>query len=165
MAKEPELEYAVFWRRCVTAFIGAFLPCILTFPLPGMLYGPDYWTDQRLVQGPAEFLIFWIFPAAIVLVFWAKKDATPGKIAIGARVVDESTGGKPSTGQLISRYFAHFISVLPLCPGFPWAGFDSRKQAWHDKLSGTVAFRRKAGRTEPVRFAHSDRDPSDVSRQ
>jgi len=160
MANESELEYAGFWRRCGATGIDTFLLCIVTFPLLGMLYGPNYWMDQRLVHGPADFLISWVLPAAIVLVFWASKGATPGKMAIGARVVDERTGGKPSTGQLIGRYFAYFISALPLCLGFLWAGFDPRKQAWHDKLSGTVVVRRKAGGTEPVRFAQSDSDSS-----
>jgi uncharacterized RDD family membrane protein YckC len=31
--------------------------------------------------------------------------------------------------------------MLPLGLGFLWIAFDKRKQAWHDKLAGTVVIR------------------------
>jgi len=77
---------------------------------------------------------------------------TPGKIAIGARIVDARTGAKPSTGQLIGRYFGYYVSTIPLFLGLIWVAFDSRKQGWHDKLAGTVVVRDKHRGPEPVRF-------------
>ena len=78
--------------------------------------------------------------------------ATPGKIAIGARIVDARTGEPAGTGQLIGRYLGYFVSTLFLGLGLLWVAFDARKQGWHDKLAGTVVIRRKGGRAEPVRF-------------
>jgi uncharacterized RDD family membrane protein YckC len=149
---KSELEYAGFWRRFGATLIDAALLCIVTFPVLIAVYGADYWLDERLIRGPMDFLISWVLPAAVVLVFWTTKGATPGKMAIAAQVVDERTGGKPTTGQLVGRYFAYFVSTLPFCLGFIWVGFDPKKQGWHDKLSGTVVVRRKAGSTEPVQF-------------
>ena len=74
----------------------------------------------------------------LVILFWAKKQATPGKMAVSARIVDAETGGKPSKKQCVGRYFAYFLSAIPLGLGFLWVAFDPKKQAWHDKLAGTV---------------------------
>jgi uncharacterized RDD family membrane protein YckC len=159
VVRESELEYAGFWRRFGAALIDAALLCIVSFPVLNVVYGVDYWLDERLIKGPVDFLVSWLLPAVVVLVFWVTKGATPGKMAIAAQVVDERTGGKPSTGQLVGRYFAYFLSTLPFCLGFIWAGFDPKKQGWHDKLAGTVVVRRKAGSTEPVRFQQSRIEP------
>jgi len=72
-------------------------------------------------------------------------------MAISAKIVDAKTGEQPSTAQFIGRYFAYFISVLPLCLGMVWVAFDMRKQGWHDKLAGTVVVR-KNNSVEPVKF-------------
>ena len=95
------------------------------------------------MQGPADLLLNWVLPAVAVVLFWVYRQATPGKIAIGARIVDARTGGRPSTGQLIGRYFAYYVSMLPLMLGFIWVAFDARKQGWHDKLANTVVVRPK----------------------
>ena len=152
---ESDLEYAGFWRRFGATLIDTILLWIVIFPVLSMVYGTDYWFDERLITGPVDFLVSWVLPAIIVLAFWARKGATPGKMAIAAQVVDGDTGGKPSTGQLVGRYLAYFLSALPFCLGFIWAAFDPKKQGWHDKLSGTVVVRRKAGSTQPVRFPQS----------
>jgi uncharacterized RDD family membrane protein YckC len=55
---------------------------------------------------------------------------------------DAKTLGKPSTGQLIGRYLAYYVSTLPLCLGFLWVAFDKRKQGWHDRIAGTLVIKR-----------------------
>jgi len=77
-------------------------------------------------------------PAAATVLFWRFYGATPGKIAIGARIVDARSGGAPSTGRLVGRYFAYLISAVPLFLGFVWIAIDRRKQGWHDKIAGTL---------------------------
>lgn len=37
--------------------------------------------------------------------------------------------GKPSDTQLIIRYFAYFISMIPLFLGFFWVAFDEQNLA------------------------------------
>jgi uncharacterized RDD family membrane protein YckC len=99
--------------------------------------------SERFIQGPADLLLNWVLPAVAVILFWNYRQATPGKMAIGARIVDAKTGGKPSTGQLIGRYFGYFVSSIPLLLGLIWVGIDQRKQGWHDMLAGTLVVRPK----------------------
>lgn len=147
-----DLEYVGFWPRVGASLIDTVLVVAICWPLVTMVYGWRYWSSAALVQGPADFAINWILPAIAVLLFWKYRQATPGKIAIGARIVDAGTGAPPSTGQLVGRYFAYYLSTIPLLLGFVWVAFDARKQGWHDKLAGTVVVRSKRHGTEPVTF-------------
>jgi uncharacterized RDD family membrane protein YckC len=136
-----ELEYVGFWARVGAALIDTVLLLLVCMPLVTFVYGSRYWTSDSLLQGPVDFVINWLLPAVAVIVFWIYRQATPGKMAIGARIVDAATGGKPSTRQLIVRYLGYYVSMLPLMAGIVWVAFDPRKQGWHDKLAGTVVVR------------------------
>ena len=136
-----ELEYVGFWARVGAAMIDTLLVLVICVPLVTFVYGRSYWTSAALLQGPADFVINWLLPAIAVVVFWIYRQATPGKIAISARIVDAATGGKPSTRQLIVRYLGYYVSMLPLMAGIVWVAFDPRKQGWHDKIAGTVVVR------------------------
>lgn len=146
-----ELEYVGFWPRVGAALIDTVLTCLIIWPILSLIY-PDYWVSERMVQGPADVLLSWVLPAVAVLLFWIKRQATPGKMAIGARIVDARTGAAASPRQLLIRYLGYFPAALPLLIGLIWVAFDPRKQGWHDKLAGTVVVRRKGGNTEPVHF-------------
>ncbi|MEO7338657.1 MAG: RDD family protein [Caldimonas sp.] len=150
-----EYEYAGFWIRVWAALIDTVLVLIVTTVLLGKLYGWNY--DAFDYAGnvpfrPVQFAITYLLPALAAILFWRFRSATPGKMIIGARIVDAKTGGAPSTLQLIGRYLGYFASTFPLCLGLIWVGFDRRKQGWHDKLAGTVVIRNKHHGTEPVRF-------------
>ncbi|MDI9526117.1 MAG: RDD family protein [Pseudomonadota bacterium] len=151
---EGELEYAGFWVRVGATLIDSILIMLITLPILISIYGWDYllMEETGLIAGPADFLITWVLPAVAIIVFWITKQATPGKMAISAKIVDASSGMAPSTGQCIGRYLAYFISMFPLCLGILWVAFDRKKQGWHDKLAGTVVVRQKRRGPEPVRF-------------
>jgi uncharacterized RDD family membrane protein YckC len=136
-----ELEYVGFWLRVGAAMIDTVLLLVICVPLVTLVYGRTYWTSDAFLQGPVDFLINWLLPAIAVVIFWTYRQATPGKIAIAARIVDAGTGGKPSTRQLIVRYLGYYVSMLPLMAGIVWVAFDPRKQGWHDKLARTVVVR------------------------
>ena len=138
----PELEYVGFWPRVGAALIDTALLLLITVPLLTMIYGADYWTGEQLIRGAADVLISWVFPAVAVVLLWRTKQATPGKMAVSARVVDAESGQNISTGQAIGRYLGYFVAMLPLFLGIIWVAFDPRKQGWHDKLAGTVVVRR-----------------------
>ncbi|MGH8863074.1 MAG: RDD family protein [Burkholderiales bacterium] len=149
-----ELEYVGFWLRVWAAIIDTLLVMLICTPLVAWYYGPDYWLSEELVliHGPADIVINWVLPAIAIVLFWIYRQATPGKMAIGARIVDSKTGGKPTTGQLIGRYLGYYVSIIPLLLGLIWVGLDPRKQGWHDKLAGTVVVRAKAHGTQAVKF-------------
>jgi len=152
--KEQEMEYAGFWVRVGATIIDTLLIMAVTFPLLVSIYGWGYFDAEQtgFIAGPADFLISWVLPAIVVIVFWIQKQATPAKMVLSLRIVDATTGNKPSAGQCVGRYFAYFASTLPLCLGFIWVAFDNRKQGWHDKLAGTVVVRLKNSGSKPVRF-------------
>src|SRR5512140_1245896 len=159
---DDDLEYAGFWVRVGAALIDTILIAIVIWPVMTAVYGTEYWSGDKLVQGPVDFLVNWVLPAVAIVLFWLYRQATPGKMAIGARIVDARTGAKPTTGQLVGRYFAYYVSLLPLCLGFFWVGWDPRKQGWHDKLAGTVVVRNR--RRGEVRFeAGAPTAPSEPS--
>ena len=149
---DPELEYVGFWPRVGASLIDTLLIVVITVPLVTWVYGVDYWVSDEMIRGPADFVINWVLPAIAVVLFWIYRQATPGKIAIGARIVDARTGQPPSTGQLVGRYLGYYLSTLVLFLGFIWVAFDERKQGWHDKLAGTVVVRARNRGPAAVKF-------------
>ena len=115
---------------------------VIVAPLLTYFYGAEYWIRTgSLIAGPADLLLNWILPAIAVILFWIYRQATPGKMAIGAKIVDAKTLGKPAKGQLVIRYLGYYVSIIPLMLGILWVGFDARKQGWHDKIAGTLVVR------------------------
>ncbi|CAN5151581.1 RDD family protein [soil metagenome] len=149
-----DFEYVGFWVRFGASLIDTLLVMAVLTPLLMAIYGRAYFDNaaQGIASGSLDTLINWVLPAAAVIVFWLTKQATPGKMVFGAKVVDARTGGPLSVGQSIGRYLGYYVAMLPFFLGFFWIGFDARKQGWHDKLAGTVVIRPKQRGTEPVRF-------------
>jgi uncharacterized RDD family membrane protein YckC len=148
------LEYAGFWVRADAAIIDSILMMLITVPLIVSIYGWGYFGEENtsIIVGPADFLITWVLPAIVVIAFWITKQATPGKMAVSAKIVDAATGRPASPAQLVDRYFAYFVSMIPLFLGIIWVAFDKRKQGWHDKLAGTVVIKKINTGPEPVNF-------------
>lgn len=139
-APAGEPEYVGFWVRFIASVIDSILVMAIVYPLMSLLFGWDNLVSGNVNIG-ATLLIEIVLPAVAVIVFWIYRSATPGKMIMGAKIADARTYGKPTSGQLIGRYFAYYVSMLPIFLGFFWVGFDRRKQGWHDKLAGTVVIK------------------------
>ena len=50
-------------------------------------------------------------------------------------------GSTPDWVRMLLRYVGLLISIAIFFLGVIWAGFDRRKQGWHDKIAGTVVVR------------------------
>lgn len=134
-------EYVGFWKRFIACLIDVFILTVISVPLLLAIYGRSYLKlvhESGGLAGFWDFMIQYALPTIAVIVFWRYRGATPGKMAISARIVDAKTGGRPSTGKLVVRYFAYIVSTLPLLLGFIWIGIDRRKQGFHDKIAGTL---------------------------
>ncbi|MGE4294352.1 MAG: RDD family protein [Campylobacterales bacterium] len=152
-AMASELEYVGFWARTGATIVDSIIFLAVIYPPLLTIYGMDYLQGYHgFVAGPADLLLSWIFPIVATVLFWKYRQATPGKMLVKAKIVDAKTGGEASTGQLIGRYFAYILSMLPLCLGYIWVAFDSKKRGWHDILAGTVVVRPKNHGPEEVRF-------------
>lgn len=152
MQTTSDLEYVGFWARIGAALIDTVLIGLIIWPILTYIYGSNYWLGADFIKGPADFFLSWVFPAIAVIVLWIVKQATPGKMAVSAKIVDAKTGAAPSTAQLFIRYIGYYVAMIPLFLGIFWVGFDRRKQGWHDKLAGTVVIRPKNRSPEPVTF-------------
>ena len=133
-------EYVGFWKRLVAAILDSLILLVVIVPALIAIYGREYLAQvqQGGFAGFWDFLLQVVLPAVAAILFWKYRGATPGKMAISAKIVDANTGGAPPTGRLVLRYVAYLASILPLFLGFIWIAIDRRKQGFHDKIAGTV---------------------------
>ena len=139
MEREMDVEYAGFWARVLASIIDSICAMMIIVPVILAVYGTEYLSlvQDKFVAGPVDMLVKYLFPAVATIIFWLARQATPGKMVIGVRVVDAETLGKLSVGQAILRYLGYYVSMIPLMLGLIWVGIDARKQGWHDKIAGT----------------------------
>ena len=140
-----EIQYVGFLPRLGAAILDGILICLVVIPLQVLVYGSDvaFADDSKGLLGPADFVLSYIFPFVATVLFWLYLRATPGKLAVSARVVDATSGDTISPKQAVIRYVGYYVSSIVLCLGFLWILFDPRKQGWHDKMAGTVVIREK----------------------
>lgn len=78
-----------------------------------------------------------IFAMGYEIYYIGKDGATPGKKAMGIKVVD-GYGRIPGYGRSTGRYLVNiFLSSQVFYLGYLWMLFDSQSQTWHDKIAGT----------------------------
>ena len=139
MKKKPEeyaLEYAGFWIR-LGAVIVDFIILLLILsiiryagfrPITPML--PSWLLILILAS------IFWLIEIVYVVVFWAWRGQTPGKMVTGIKII--RTDSSPITWQYaLLRYLGCIVSTIIIFIGFILIAFDSRKQGLHDKIADT----------------------------
>lgn len=143
MQENLEMEFVEFWPRLGATLIDTILLLIITVPMMMLAYGRNYLLIDSFFLGPAEFMISYVLPNLIQLALWINLSTTPGKMVIGATIVDARTGNKPSAVQFIKRCLGYYVSAIPLGLGYIWIGVNSRKQGWHDKMAGTAVIRCK----------------------
>jgi uncharacterized RDD family membrane protein YckC len=71
--------------------------------------------------------------------FWHTRGATPGKQALGLRVVNDR-GENPGLGNAIGRYLGYIVSAIPFYLGFFWI-LGEQKRGWHDLMAGTYVIK------------------------
>lgn len=163
-SEHVEMEYAGFWWRVFASVVDSVVFLLIDGFIGRAVYGPYYSffayygaSFYEPFVGPADFMLNILLPFVVTILFWLQCGATPGKMVIGARIVDAKTGRLPTFGQCIGRYLAYILSAIPLCLGFIWVAFDKRKRGWHDMLAGTVVVRKKA-RFQAVSFKNSPKE-------
>jgi uncharacterized RDD family membrane protein YckC len=104
---------------------------------------PDAPPDEVLAaMGPMlgllglSMLLGFVIGCSYETFFVARFGATPGKMALGLKVV-RPNGGPIGVGRAAGRYFAKMLSSMTLLIGYIIAGFDSEKRALHDMICDT----------------------------
>ena len=129
-------DYAGFWARAAAFLIDWLIAIVILVPVMVVVFGL-----REISLDPAEHswdLLAFVAIAVAVIGFWRYCGATPGKIALGVKIVDAATGQPPTLARLALRFAGYFVSALPLVLGFLWAAIDRRKQGWHDKIARTI---------------------------
>ena len=126
-------DYAGFGSRALAFLLDAIIVTVIVVPILVLGFG----VQQMPTENSWELVVL-LAIAAAVIGFWRAFGATPGKIALGLKIVDAASGGRPSLGRLALRFLGYFVSAFPLYLGFLWAAFDRRKQGWHDKIARTL---------------------------
>jgi uncharacterized RDD family membrane protein YckC len=123
--RELALEYAGFWIRLgagvIDLLILGFIVVIIAYFFPA----PTIWATSGLAISVAYWLGFWVW-----------RGQTPGKMAVGIKVI--RTDSSPVKWQYaLRRFLGYIVTAVTLFIGFIWVAFDSRKQGVHDKIADT----------------------------
>lgn len=136
--------YGGFWVRFLARVLdGLILMCVI-FPLSfvfGMLFASTMATGQPNVGAFVALQIVMQLGALAIgvaydLFFLRKYDATPGKMALGLKVLRDD-GTKLTKGRIVGRHFAHIINGFTIGIGYIIAAFDDQKRGLHDRICDT----------------------------
>jgi uncharacterized RDD family membrane protein YckC/cytoskeletal protein CcmA (bactofilin family) len=78
--------------------------------------------------------------AAYGAIMWKLKGTTIGGIVCGLKIVRRD-GAELNWDTAIVRALGCFLSLVVCGLGFLWIVFDEDRQAWHDKIAGTLVVR------------------------
>jgi len=144
------VTYAGFWIRVLAWLIDAMILTMIQGLLQFLLlqrsfhFEPGMHPDEFL--GPMMGLIgmAWLIGTMVQSCyegfFVSKLGATPGKMALGLKVV-RPDGRMVDLGRAFGRYFAKILSALILCIGYLMVAFDSEKRGLHDMICDTRVVR------------------------
>jgi uncharacterized RDD family membrane protein YckC len=122
-----------FWLR----LLATLLDLLIFLPLAWLVPFPLFW----FAKGPSLFLLAWM---VYHVVLWSWKGTTVGGIICRLKVI--RTNGQPLDPAVAAiRVLGAVISFVAMGLGFFWAGWSHEKQAWHDKIAGTVIVRLPRG--------------------
>jgi uncharacterized RDD family membrane protein YckC len=121
---------AGFWLRIGALLIDVILIGIVMSVSDSLLWG---WHRGG---GELHLFVLAIYGACM----WKLRGSTVGGLVCDLRVV--RLDGRPVEWETsIVRALACFLSLAVCGLGFIWIAFDPERQAWHDKIAGTVVVR------------------------
>ncbi|MGN6520826.1 MAG: RDD family protein [Dokdonella sp.] len=153
--------HAGFWRRVAAALIdGLLIGIVLGAVQVGVGVGAvgSLATMNDAGAGMAaaigSMLLFFVIAFVGQWLYFAlfeagAMQATPGKRALGLKVVDD-VGARIGFGRATGRYFGKIVSGAIFYVGFLMAGFTERKQGLHDLMASTYVVFREVQPGEPM---------------
>src|SRR5580693_2383020 len=142
-------RYAGFWIRFVAIIIDGvilgIINWIIRLPLVAIIgagtlgaagSGSVVGVGAILAAGGLLTLVGLAVGIAYQIYFLTTRGATPGKMALGLKVI-RADGGPISAGLALGRYLAQILSALIFGIGYIIAGFDSEKRSLHDRICDT----------------------------
>ncbi len=144
-------ELASVRRRFAALLIdgapGTFVFYAVFFALLAATGGSD---DDPEPRSASLLLGGWLLSFYVALWLWEALGWTPGKRALGLRVIRED-GARPGWLHGLVRGGGRVLSTCPVYLGYLWALGDARKRTWHDRMARTLVVRAGEGfRFEPA---------------
>lgn len=143
-SQPPRPRYADWWMRwlgysIVDGLVVAGIAFLLGIILFVMFYASNEYPTTEEENTFTGFVTFFAYAAAFVY-FWVSNSIgrSVGKLVLGLRVERKDNGEAPGPARGFLRTFGYVVSTIPLLLGFLWAAWDKDRQAWHDKMAGTV---------------------------
>ncbi|HRV95925.1 MAG TPA: RDD family protein [Anaerolineae bacterium] len=158
------VEVIGFGRRFVAYFIDGILLWIILIALSfcaGLAISIASDPNEAIGLGLNCLVI--LISVGYFVGFWATTGQTPGKMAMGIKVI--GVDGQPvSWGQAFIRYLGYIINSLAFSIGFLWIAFDAQRQGWHDKIAKTYVVRQETtfSNTDAITIVPSDKDGSPI---
>jgi uncharacterized RDD family membrane protein YckC len=127
-------KYAGFWIRALAIIIDWVILAII---------GKVFFGDQVTSFNDGTFRVSYtgwrvIVPLSFALFFWIWKSATPGKMALKLKIVNQE-GSSLTPKQSIIRLLSYAADIAIV--GLIWVGIDAKKQCWHDKIAHTFVIK------------------------
>lgn len=89
------------------------------------------------VDGDAASTLMSIGYWIVVLWLVATRGQSPGKMAIGIKIVKTDGSSIGIGATLLREIIGKIVSALIILLGFIWILFDGKRQGWHDKIAET----------------------------
>jgi uncharacterized RDD family membrane protein YckC len=127
------------WRRLLAmAYDAVAVIALLMFATAlAMLAG---FTEVTAMRDPGYTSYLLLVCLLYFALSWHRGGKTLGMRAWRIRIAT-GEGALPGWGRCAVRFASAFLSAGALGAGFLWSLFDTRKRAWHDRLSGTFLYR------------------------
>jgi len=123
-AETAQIKYAGFWRRLAAYLVDTTVTGVIVWIL-------------SYIGGIIGIVLAFVIPIVYFVGFWAWLGQTPGKAALGVKIVrlDGTTIG---IGTAILRFIGYIVSSIVLYIGFLMIAFHGRKRGLHDLIAGTL---------------------------
>jgi uncharacterized RDD family membrane protein YckC len=138
-----QFRYAGFWIRFLARLIDGVLLYIVILPVTFLVMGMSAFDPSRqdfdsafLARQMLLTLFNLVLAAGYEVFFLGNYSATPGKMAIGKKVI-LADGSRLTYGRALARHLSTYISFFTLMIGYIIAAFDDEKRALHDRICDT----------------------------
>jgi uncharacterized RDD family membrane protein YckC len=152
VAPTAAMVYAGFWIRFVAKIVDGIILFVANTAIsiigallftPVMMDATDSGGDSSTAYIFFQLAMMFVqmaVGAAYGSFFIGRFGATPGKMAVGIRVI-RPDGSSVSYLRALGRVFAEYLSSLILLIGYIMAGFDEEKRSLHDRICDTRVVR------------------------
>ena len=146
----PQVKLASLGKRFIAICIDGFIVALFSFAVMAalghfaQLYEAMSTLDEAIVAAaisqfqsdaiPVNLVVSGIYNVALMVAF---NGQTLGKMAFGMRVIKKNGRRITALDAFVRNVFGYTISQIFLL-GYMWAALDGERQAWHDKMAGTV---------------------------